>query len=76
MAQLLMILQGPNRKKWIIALMMLTAVALGALEVWHPGTLASIPSFIASSALQLYRWMGNVVDAFRELVRDITGWYG
>ncbi len=76
MAQLLVILQGPNRKKWIIALVLLTAAALGALEVRRPGTLASIPAFIASSAIQLWRWMGNVVDAFRELVRDITGWYG
>ncbi len=76
MAQLLVILQGPNRKKWIISLVLLTAVALGALEVWRPGTLASIPSLIASSAILIWRWMGNVVDAFRELVRDVTGWYG
>ncbi len=76
MAQLLVILKGPNRKAWFVGLMVMTAVGLGTIEVWRPGTIASIPAWIVRSAILVWTWMGNVLDAFRELIRDISGWYG
>ena len=75
MAQLWVILKGGNQKKWLASIAVLTAVGMGALEVWRPGTLASIPSWIFGSAATLWGWMLEILNALRQLIRGITGWY-
>lgn len=75
MAEFLVIFGGGNRKKWIITIIVLAGVGLGAMELLRPGTIASLASGIAGAAVQVWQWIGNVLDAFRQLISDITGWY-
>jgi len=69
------LLQGGNRKKWIAGIALLVAIVLGALEAWRPGTIASIPYLLVGAVVTFWGWLGNIVNAVRQLIRDITGWY-
>ena len=69
------LLQGGNRKKWIAGIALLVVIVLGALEVRRPGTIATIPYLLVGAVVTFWGWLGDIVDALRLLIRDITGWY-
>ncbi len=69
------LLQGGMRKKWIAGIALLVVIALGALEAWRPGTIASIPYLLLGAVVTFWGWLGNIVDVVRQLIRNITGWY-
>ena len=75
MTQLWVLLKGGSWKKWIPALASLSVIGLGILEVSHPGTMASILSTAKAGISGLFGWIGDVINSFSELERDISRWY-
>jgi len=75
MAQLQVLLKGENWKLRILVCFLLLVISLVILELWRPGSLASIFSSIKNGLVRIYRLGGDVFHAFKQVVSTIGSWY-
>jgi hypothetical protein len=74
MMQSWVLLKGGSRKKWFLAMVSLSAMSVGMLELWHPGTMASIFSGAVAGIDQIGSWIRCIADSLAELFRSIGSW--
>ncbi len=74
MEQSWVLLRGRHPIKWIVALVSLAVIVMVFVELWHPGTMASMIGSIANGVTRIISSMNNVVDALGQLVRNISDW--
>jgi hypothetical protein len=75
MSQLQVLLKGENWRLQILVCCLLLVIALVILEIWLPGSLASIFTAIQNGLVWIYKLGGDVFHAFKEVVSTIGSWY-
>lgn len=75
MAQLQVLLKGENWRLRLLIYLLLFVIALVILEVWYPGSLASVFLTIKKSLSLVYDFVGNILGNLGELARKISAWF-
>jgi hypothetical protein len=75
MVQLQVMLKGENWRLRLLVCLLLLLIALIVLEVWLPGSLASVFSAIKNTLVRIYEFCGDIFHAFKRVVSTIGSWY-
>jgi hypothetical protein len=71
MAQLQVILMGENWKRRILVGLVLCVLGLILLEIWNPGTMASIYSAARTTVVWIYDFIVKTAESLHNLARSI-----
>lgn len=71
MAQMQVILMGGNWKRRALVGLVLCALGLILLEIWNPGTMASIYSAARQTIVWIYHFIGATAESLQNLARSI-----